>query len=130
LAILAVSSTNFSMAFLEMSDVEADAELCPKKSRNPRRFSPAWLIFSTSLMRTVTKNDSLSAMTTSPWEAPLAFAIDKISWPNSGLNSSRSINHPVNGSKRLDVSGKKRLERFELFERLEPIFFKPSSRPL
>ena len=45
-----VSSTSFSIDFREMSEVDADAELLPKNSRKPSRFSPAWLIFSTSPM--------------------------------------------------------------------------------
>ena len=67
------------MDFREISEVDADAELLPKNSRKPSRFSPAWLIFSTSPMRTVTKNESLSAMTTSPCDAPLALALSKMS---------------------------------------------------
>ena len=74
LAMRAVSSTSFSIDFSEMSEVDAVAELLPKKRRSPSRFSPAWLIFSTSPMRTVTKNESLSTITTSPSEAPLALA--------------------------------------------------------
>ena len=87
----------------------AEAELLPKKSRSPSRFSPAWLIFSISPMRTVTKNDSLSAITTSPAEAPRARAIARISRPNSWLNSIRSMRF-TRGPKR-----PKRLERFQLF---------------
>ena len=79
------------MACSEISEVDADAELLPKNSRKPSRFSPDWLIFSTSPMRTVTKNDWLSAITTSPWDAPLALALAKISCAKSWLSSYRFI---------------------------------------
>ena len=60
--------------FCEISDVEADAELLPRNNRKPKRFSPAWLIFSTSPIRTVTKNDSLSTITDVALRCAFAFS--------------------------------------------------------
>ncbi len=77
--ICTVSSTSRSIDCLEISEVEAEAELDPKNRRKPKRFSCAWLIFSTSPSRTVTKNESLSTITTSPAVAPFFFASARMS---------------------------------------------------